>query len=258
MHAGGSTLKIRQHINVPVNGAIDTGEWVKHDGRDCKVYRELKPVQFRSKLIPRRDRHGEIIWKVGAGGVPTNRPQTVVHWHTPKWVQQDESVQLTSMRRRAYGPEGEPDGTPVIGPDGEPAPNPEAWAEFVQEGHNNGVRKIYNFRDDPETRKRLERERQIESRGSELIRTLAEADITPADLTRIILDARGREIAPQATPNETVVSDTTITPDKPSTAVHTLHDRGGNWYDVLGPDGNAVNPKAMREADALKLIEELG
>lgn len=37
----------------------------------------------------------------------------------------------------------------------------------------------------------------------------------------------------------------------------TLHDKGGNWYDVINPEGKAINDKSLRRADAEELMEAL-
>lgn len=49
-----------------------------------------------------------------------------------------------------------------------------------------------------------------------------------------------------------------LTDDKEEkTSGYTTSHRGGPWYDVIGPDGEKVNEAALRQSDAVALVEKL-
>lgn len=53
--------------------------------------------------------------------------------------------------------------------------------------------------------------------------------------------------------------DTPATPETPETPAYELKHTGGGWYDVLDPEGAAVNTESLRKDQAeLFVAEELG
>lgn len=59
-------------------------------------------------------------------------------------------------------------------------------------------------------------------------------------------------------PVEAGETDVPFTPKPTSSAIkYAVHDRGKGWYDVVGPAGEPANEKALREAEAQALADEL-
>ena len=73
---------------------------------------------------------------------------------------------------------------------------------------------------------------------------LEQVPVEPQDISNYIEDAETTET-------------TELTSDlEPKQAGYTLQSRGGPYYDVISPDGEAINDKALFKKDALALIEE--
>lgn len=219
-------LKTRiKKINSPLTPpkrSVATGETVNWGGEQKHVYRELRPVVQRSELRHVKDPETDrpLFHPAPAGATPLPTRQRVVT------IEEDD---------------------------------PLAYREFILDDLGNGtVKKVFTFREDPEIerQKRLEAER--EARRAAVLDMLAEApERARADLDeaqRYLQDHLGE--FDRRVGEHLAAAGVAKEGEEPTASGYRKVEReAAGWFDVLDPDGDPVNAKAMREDEADALLE---
>jgi hypothetical protein len=132
-----------------------------------------------------------------------------------------------------------------------PEDHPDAKREFILDDLGNGtVQKVFSFRPDETKAAAKRRAAALQARRDAILDILAKApedEIDTMEKAQRYVD-RHRDQLQKA--------EAEVEPEQPQ-LFRKRQREGTAWFDVLGPDGEPLNEKALREADADELLASM-